>query len=161
MLIRYSLALALGLNNFYFLYLILSPLTIYICYFIFNVFFNASLSGNLITVNNIPVVLIDACIAIPAYYLLLCLAFLTPMTIRKRVLLIVFSFSSFLVLNIARIIFLVLISKYEIFRIAHLFFWYGLSTFFVVLIWFAGAKIFKIKEIPVYSDLKYLREKIN
>jgi hypothetical protein len=38
----------------------------------------------------------------------------------------------------------------------HYFIWYFLSTVIVVLIWIYNVKKFKIKSIPVYSDLKWV-----
>ena len=34
--------------------------------------------------------------------------------------------------------------------------WYLGSTLFVIGIWFIEVKLFKIKEIPIYSDIKFL-----
>ena len=67
-----------------------------------------------------------------------------------------FTFLSLLVLNILRIFFLslVFVLGASLFDITHELFWYLGSTIFVVGIWFAGVKIFKVKEIPFYSDLK-------
>jgi hypothetical protein len=43
-----------------------------------------------------------------------------------------------------------------LFDIAHKFLWVIGSVIFVVGIWFITLKLFKIEEIPFYSDLSYL-----
>jgi hypothetical protein len=48
------------------------------------------------------------------------------------------------------------INNFFLFDVIHKVVWHALSTFFVVGIWFAGAKIFTIKKIPVYSDVVFL-----
>jgi len=71
---------------------------------------------------------------------------------------ILFSFLTFLIVNILRIFFLSImaISGSNFFDLTHAIFWYGLSTLFVVVIWFTEVKIFRIKTIPFYSDIKFL-----
>ena len=49
---------------------------------------------------------------------------------------------------------------FSFFDITHKVFWYFISTIFVVGIWFIEIKIFKIKEIPFYSDLNLLYKNI-
>ena len=46
------------------------------------------------------------------------------------------------------------------FDFTHLLFWYLLSTIFVVAIWFLIVKIYKIKEIPIYSDVMLIYSEI-
>jgi len=45
------------------------------------------------------------------------------------------------------------------FDFTHKIFWYAGSTIFVIAIWFLEVKIFKIKGIPIYDDLKFLYKK--
>jgi hypothetical protein len=45
------------------------------------------------------------------------------------------------------------------FPIAHQIFWYGLSILFVIIIWLFGAWVFRIREIPVYSDVFWIIRK--
>ena len=72
------------------------------------------------------------------------------------------AFAALLVMNILRIVLLIFLFIYGFayFDAAHKFFWYFMSTLFVVVIWFAEVRMFKIKEIPFYSDLKFLYKKI-
>lgn len=141
---------------------ILTPLTVYPVYFFLNIFFNTSLfSDTVILINGFfPIELVPACIAGSAYYLLLLLNLSTP-KIKSRFKLIILSFFSLLVLNVLRILILSILAfnDYSNFDATHKFFWYSLSTIFIVAIWFFQVKKFKIKEIPFYSDLKLLVKK--
>jgi hypothetical protein len=76
---------------------------------------------------------------------------------------ILLSFALFLAINMIRIIALSLVFLEGLpgFIAAHQILWYVMSTVFVVGIWFAEVKIFRIKEIPVYSDLKFLYKKLS
>ncbi len=157
-LIRYIILILLGLPNLWLFYLIFTPLTVYPVFFLLNLFFTASLAGNSISIPLLSdkIEIIEACVAGAAYYLLLILNLAIPMKINKRLKMFLFSFGALLLLNILRIFLLSLlfISGTSFFDITHELFWYLGSTIFVVGIWFAGVKIFKIKEIPFYSDLK-------
>ncbi|MFA4952946.1 MAG: pacearchaeosortase [Candidatus Pacearchaeota archaeon] len=160
---RYLFLLLVGLPNLFLFYFLFSPLTIYPVYFFLRIFFDVSLYGNILYFPNFPPVqIINACIAGAAYYLLLILNLSTPkIKIEKRIKMIFYSFISFLLLNVFRIFILVLLlnSNFAFFDLTHKLFWYFLSTIFVVGIWFFQVKIYKIKEIPFYSDLKYIYKK--
>ncbi|MBU2562063.1 MAG: pacearchaeosortase [Nanoarchaeota archaeon] len=159
-LFRYSFLVLTGFFGLNLLYSLFNVLTLYPSHFLINLFFDANLNENLITVSScFPIEIVGACIAGAAYYLLLILNLATPkINLKKRLKLIVLSFLSFLVLNLIRIFLLSLmfISNSSFFDITHKLFWYFGSTLFVVIIWFAQVKIFKIKDIPFYSDLKFL-----
>lgn len=161
LIFRYLFLILIAFPNLAFFYTIFTPLTVYPVYWLLGLFFNVSfLSDNLILINNfLPIELIRACIAGSAYYLLLILNLSTPkINLKKRIYAIGFSFLAFLIINILRIFILsvIAVSGSQFFDITHKIFWYSLSTLFVVVIWFAEVKLFKIKEIPVYSDLKSL-----
>ncbi len=161
-LIRYAILIIVALPNFWLFYLIFTPLTIYPVYFLLSLFFEPSLIKNIILIGEFPIELIPACIAGSAYYLLLILNLSTPkIKIQKRIKMILFSFTFLLILNILRIFLLslVFISGNSFFDIAHKLFWYLGSTVFVVGIWFIEVKLFKIKKIPIYSDIKFLYKK--
>ena len=158
---RYLILVILGLPFLWVFDKVFLPLTIYPVFWILSIFFSPSLIGNIILINQIPINILNACVAGSAYYLLLILNLSTPeIKITKRIYLIFFSFLSFLFVNILRIFFLTLlfISNSSLFNFMHEFFWYFLSIFFVIGIWFIGVKLFKIKAIPLYSDLKYIYE---
>ncbi|MFH1801300.1 MAG: pacearchaeosortase [archaeon] len=164
-LIRYLVLIAVAIPNLWIFYFIFTPLTIYPVYLLFSVFFETSLSGVSISVSNYPIIeVVEACVAGSAYYLLLILNLSTPnIKLPKRIKMIALSFAVLLIVNILRIFSLGLLAFYSSpgFDITHAVFWYVLSTVFVVAIWFSEVKIFRIKEIPFYSDIKFLYKKSN
>jgi len=161
--IRYSLLILAGISNLFIFYFIFKPLTIYPVYFILNLFLEVRLIGNVLLFSNFfSVQLINACIAGAAYYLLLILNLSTPnIKMDKRISMIFYSFLSLLVLNVIRIIILTLmfLFGFTFFEFTHQLFWYVLSFVFVIAIWFIQVKIYNIKGIPFFSDLKYLYNK--
>jgi len=158
---RYLVLLIVALPGAWIFYKIFTPLTFYPVYFILGLFYNvSSVSEIAFRINNtVPIELIGACIAGSAYYLLLILNLSIPgIKPLKRVKAILFSFITFLVLNIIRILVLAFlaVSGSSYFDVTHILFWYGLSTIIIVGIWFVEVKIFDIKKIPFYSDLSFL-----
>lgn len=162
LILRYALLLLLGLGNLYIIYTIFTPLTIYPVFWILNIFYNPILSNTTITLSNKVIELIPACIAGSAYFFLLILNLTTPMKIKQRTQSLIFLLTSFLILNILRISILSIffINSLSFFDISHKIAWYSISTLFVVAIWFTSVKIFSIKQIPIYSDLKQLAKEI-
>ena len=163
-LVRYVILILIAVPNLWLFYFIFTPLTANSVFFLLNLFYDAILvSGKIIIINRtIPIELVEACIAGAAYYLLLILNLSTPgIKTKKRIKMILLSFLIFLIANILRIFFLsfVAISGSNLFDITHIVFWYAISTLFVVAIWFAEVKIFRIKSIPFYSDIKFLSNK--
>lgn len=117
---------------------------------------------NSILINsNVLIQIIPACVAGSAYLLLLILNLSVPMNYKKRIYSVLVSFIFLFVLNILRIFLLAILfaNKFYLFDLTHKVFWYSLSTILVVLIWFLIVKLFKITEIPVYSDMKQLIKK--
>ncbi len=164
MISRYLILILTALPNLWIFYFIFTPLTVYPVYFLTKLFFDASLFGNIVFIGrSVQIELIRACIAGAAYYLLFIFNMSIPnIKLKKRIMMIAFAFLSFLVLNILRIISLILIymKSNPLFNLTHEIFWYALGTIFVVGIWFIEVKIFNIKEIPAYSDIKFLIAKI-
>jgi exosortase/archaeosortase family protein len=162
--IRYSILIIFSLFNLQIFYFIFKPLTIYPLYFLLSLFFDVSLINNVLLISNqFPIEIIGACVAGSAYFLLLILNLSVPkINLKKRIHILIFSFILLLILNIARIFFLSLIflSGNSLFDTAHKIFWYLGSTIFVIGIWFLEVKIFKLKEIPFYSDIKFLYKSI-
>lgn len=158
--IRYLFILILGLLLPVF-YIIFLPLTIYPSSFLLNLFYTSVINNNSIIINNIVITLSEACIAGSAYYLLLLLNFSVQMNPKKRLYSMLFSFLLFLIINILRItIFSILfLNSFRYFDLTHKFFWYFLSGVIVFLVWFVTIKVFKIQEIPFYTDIKYLYSK--
>ncbi len=162
--IRYLIIILIALPNLFIFYFIFTPLTIYPLFALFKIFFNnVLLTGNTFYFSEGIIEIIKACIAGSAYYLLFILNLSVPdITIKKRLKMLLFSFALLWILNILRIFILTLIfvSESSSFELIHKLFWYVGTTIFVVLIWFIEVKTFKIKEIPIYSDIKYLFNKI-
>ncbi len=160
-ILRYAILLILTFPNLYLFYLIFTPLTIYFSYTLFDIFFEVSLSGSTIFFPGfLNIQFIDACIAGSAYYILTVLNLSTPgIKSQQRLKLLLFTLLAFFLLNSIRIFILglFLISSSPFFDITHRILWYAGSTLFVVGIWFTGTKIFKIKNIPIYSDIKFLQ----
>ncbi|PIN80639.1 hypothetical protein COV11_03705 [Candidatus Woesearchaeota archaeon CG10_big_fil_rev_8_21_14_0_10_30_7] len=116
---------------------------------------------NVILIGNISLEIIPACVAGAAYFLLLLLNLTTPMDKNQRVKSLMFSIGGFYLVNIVRLfLFAILITKsVRIFDLTHMATWYFLSTVLVVVIWFAAVKIYKIKKIPIYEDIRFLFSK--
>jgi len=162
LLIRYAIIFIAGLGNLFIFYKILKPLTIQTTAFLFSLFTKTSISGNLIITQKIIIEIIPACVAGSAYYLILILVLATPnIKFLQRIKILLFSFASLFILNIARVIILTLTSNSVYFEITHLIFWYLISTIFAVAVWITAVRLFKIKQIPVYSDLTFLYSLIN
>jgi exosortase/archaeosortase family protein len=162
MIIRYLIIVLSAFPNLFIFYFIFTPLTIYPIYLILSVFFDVLLIDSILVFNEHSVEIISACVAGSAYYLLFALNLATPkIQLQKRAKALAFSFVSLLVFNILRILILILVLPLggSLFDVVHKVFWYGMNILVVVAIWFAEVRIFNIKTIPVYSDLKFLYKK--
>ncbi len=155
--LRYSILVLFGVLGVGFFHIILYPLTIYPVLFLLKLFFDASLISNILLIEGHSIEIIGPCLAGSAYYLLLILNLSTP-KIKNRINLLIFSLFVLLLINILRIFTLsvIFVSGSPFFDLTHKLFWYFGSTIFVVGIWFLGVKIFNVKKIPFYSDIKFL-----
>lgn len=164
---RYLVLIIIGLfvafsQFFYYLFL---PLTIYPVNFLLNLFYKSLgsiVSSPHLLIGSFAIEIIPACVAVSAFYLLLILNLSTAMSLKKRIYTLLFSFLALLLLNILRIFLLtiLLVNQTTSFDLVHKFLWYGLSIFFVIAIWFLTVFLFKIKNIPIYSDIKFLFKEI-
>jgi len=158
---RYLILVVLGvfISVFYKIFL---PLTIWPVYLLLKLFYGLTIYGSMLDIAGVKIEIINACVAGSAYYLLLILNLTTKMKVNQRVFSIFFSFLALLFLNIIRIFVLSVfyLENFSFFDITHKIFWYALSVLFVVGIWFLTVKIFKIKEVPIYSDIKKLVKNI-
>ena len=156
-MIRYLIALGL-MFSLPVIYKIFTPLTIISTSKVLSIFYDIKVAGDLIIYNSYTIQIIAACVAGSAYLLLLILNLTTQIKLKKRLYSILFTFVLFFIINILRIVTLsvMLFNDSSLFDITHKLFWYVLSTIFVVIIWFLTVKVFKIKEIPGYGDLRYL-----
>lgn len=160
LLSRYFILFLLGIPNLWIFYLVFTPLTVYAVYFILGIFFDVFVSGSIIIVNHFfPIEIIKACVAGSAYYLLLILNLSVPnIKPLKRMKMIFLSFLVLFIFNIIRIVSLsvIFINQNTLFETIHIIFWYFGSMALVALIWFSEVAFFKIKDIPIYSDLRAL-----
>ena len=157
--LRYFLLLIIMIFGLPIIYYVLTPLTIYSAGYIIKIFYSTQIIDNLIIIDSkIFISIIAPCVAGSAYLLLLILNLTVPLKLKKRIYSIILSFLILFLLNVLRIVLLSILLKNNsnLFDFSHKLFWYSLSTLFVVFIWFLNVKIFSIKEIPVYSDIKSL-----
>ena|SRR3989344_2956251 len=163
LILRYTLIIILGLNNAWIFYFVLTPLTVYSSAWILGLIYQevAIVGGNTIVFNGIYADIVGACIAGSAYYLLTILNLSTQMKLNKRIKNLAFLFLAFFIINVIRIVGFAMLyySGFGYFDLAHDLTWYVGSTIIVVLIWFIGVKIFAIKEIPLYSDVRKILKK--
>lgn len=162
--IRYLFLLLVAIPNLGLFYYIFTPLTVYPSYWLFKLFFDSALYQNIILLNSSSIIeIVPSCVMGSAYYLLLILNLSVPgIKLKKRLFMISSAFLTLLIINIIRIFLLgyLYTSNSPLTDPLHIFFWYFLSIVFVLGIWFAQTKIFKIKEIPFYSDVKFLYKEI-
>jgi exosortase/archaeosortase family protein len=137
---------------------IFTAFTIQVTNFVLGFFFNSVVSGNKILLDSAIIELVPACIGVSVYLLFLILIFLMPLAMEKRIKIILFTFISFFVINLIRIVILgiILINNHQTFESIHKFIWYFLNVVIVLVLWFVGIYLLKIKEIPVYDDFKYI-----
>ena len=158
--IRYFIILLLSINALFIIYYVMSPITYYLSLLFLGLI--GSTQGffleKLIVFNGLSISLVDACVAGAAYYLLLVLCLTTQMNSVKRLKAIFFSCGLFLVINVFRItIFsLLAVNGSNYFGSLHLLTWYFLSVIIVVGVWLTTIRIFVIKGIPVWDDIKRL-----
>ena len=148
------------------LYFFLKPLTIYPALLAIKLFYHNTflLPGtNTIYVAGNYVSIIEACVGVAAYYLLIFLNFTTPMKGIVRVKSLAFLAFTFLIINVIRIVLFtgLFVSGYSFFNFAHTVVWYIGSTALIVILWFVNVFVFKIRKVPVHSDIETLIKQIN
>ncbi|MFH1971977.1 MAG: pacearchaeosortase [archaeon] len=164
LVIRYGLAIIIGIffNVFYWLF---TPWTVNLVYWILKGVYNVTLQGTTIMhTSRASFTLIPACVAASAYLFLSILILITrDIDIKDRMKMLVYGWLMILVFNILRIFVLILVYlNYgkNYFDALHLTFWYVLSTIAVVGIWIFLIHVFKVRGVPVYSDIRYVIEKL-
>ncbi len=154
--------LAFILNPFVWYWIFIWP-TMLLPYFLLKIFgFEAVLSLSSFTIysGNYALEFIEACVASSAYFLL-SLLILTTKDIGWKKMLKMFFVGGFLILvmNILRVMIIIIVLLTlggNWFNIIHLTFWKLISTLYVFLVWILLIRWYKIKNIPIYSDIKYL-----
>jgi exosortase/archaeosortase family protein len=155
-------AILLVTINFNLFYVVLAPITLYLSYFIINIFYDAVIIGHSIGVSGFGFNIIDACVAGAAYYLLFFLTIgLKDSSWTKRAKMFFSGALILLVVNVLRIFTLVFLNLEfgrSYFEAVHLLFWNFMSGIFIFLIWLFLIKKFKVDGIPFLLDIKYLFE---
>jgi len=154
---RYFAMLLIGAGNLYVVYKVLTPITIHTVNTVLSIFTKTVLEGNIIHLSNVGIEIVPACVAGSAFYLLLMLLMSTAnIRPQTRIKAIITALVMLFVLNILRILILIPMANASYFEIVHWIFWHFVSIIFVVIVWFSIIKMFKIKEVPIYSDIKYI-----
>jgi len=165
LIIRILIAVILALL-FKFYYIIFTPITLGIVGFFLKLFgYNAimdfSLKKIIIGYNSLDFV--EACIAGSAYFLFSLLVLFTKnLGLRKSLKLIGYGVLLIFSMNVLRIIILIIIlleMGKNWFDLIHLIFWWFVAGIYIAIVWIFLTKKFKIKTIPVYSDIKALLKK--
>lgn len=159
LLLRLLSAFAVGLG-YPFFYMAIAPLTLHWAFFFFNVFQPYSaLIGNTIQTQTASFEFIPACVATAAYILLAIIILLTKdISLSDRVQMFVYGSLAILAFNIIRteLLLLTYFKLDAVYNTLHLFVWKFMSTAFVVITWLVLAKVYKVRAIPVYSDVAHL-----
>jgi exosortase/archaeosortase family protein len=148
-------------NYFYFIF---TPVTVYGSGFLLSLLgYNVIINGNRLSIGDSSFVFIEACIALAAYYLLFLLVIFTKDLGLKKSLRI-FGLGSLLILvmNVIRVDILIILfieASERWFETIHMVFWKFLAGIYVALVWIALTRYYKVKEIPIFSDLKELYKK--
>jgi len=160
MFLRYILLFLFVLTNIF--SFLLPQATIKASFYIISIFTQATLTNSTIIFQSHSIEIIPACIALSAYYLLLILNLSTPMPIKKRAYSLILTFALLFLVNVFRIAVFsfIFVSSQSLFTAFHFITWILLSSIIVFLVWYTGIKVFDIREIPVYSDLKFLVKQI-
>ncbi len=140
-------------------------ITVYPSYWLLNFFYNANLVENSIFIGNKVIRFIPECIAVLAYVALLFLILFTKgINWKKSAKLFILGSLLILGMNILRIVILsVILVEFgsDMFNKFHLLFWNFVSGIYVALVWIFLVLKFKIKDIPIVSDVKELYKRIN
>lgn len=122
----------------------------------FSVRYAITILGGEATIN-----IVKYCVTASAYYLLTILCIITMgIALWKRILMFLIGSALIFGMNIARIVILIIIllNNQGVFQSAHFMFGLLLSVGYVALIWFLLSLLFKVKTLPVISDIRFLTE---
>lgn len=138
------------------IYALFSYPTIYLV----SLFFNSVIQENVLVIGSYSFTFIEACIAPYAYYFILLLVlFCKDLTLILRLKLIAIGWLLIFWMNVFRIvviIFLTLQYGMDMFNIVHMIWWQFLSGIYIALVWIFLVWKYKIRETPIYDDVKYL-----
>ncbi len=158
LMLRISIPLIISVNlisKFFY------PLTIYPPYYLlkimnYQVFI---IPPYIITLENY-IRFSEACAAISAYFLLLLLIILTKdIKVKTGIKIFIAGSAIIYIVNMARIFLLIaILEKYgfSAFQQTHDILWIIFGSLLVALTWISLSRYYKIRTIPIYSDVKYL-----
>jgi len=161
-LIRYCILLGL-MFTLPLIYRVLTPPTVFFSNLLLKSIYQTAVNQTIIfIISKKAIEIAPQCVAGSAYLLLLILNLSVSMNVKKRIYSILLSVFLLFLLNILRIFFLTIlwVNDFQFFQSTHKLFWYVLSTIFVIGIWLLTVYLFKIKSIPIYTDLKYFFDNI-
>ena len=143
------------------IYYIVGPITLYTSYFLLKPFSSATLNGNIISIDGHSLEFIEACAATLAYVLLGILILLTyNIDLKKGIKLFLIGSLLIFIANLIRIealIYIMVNYGMDYFRTLHLFIWKIISSVYAALVWIFLCYKYKIKNIPVYSDIRRIK----
>ncbi len=144
-------------NIFY--HLLLAP-TLHLTKFFFS---EGVIEGTSFLIQGYALNFIPACIATIAYILLALLILSTKdLSWKQRTAMFLTGSIMIFIANMLRIwvlLHFLLTYGYETFSLWHLFIWHGVSSIFVALTWIVLVRLYHVKSIPAYDDLKELNSK--
>lgn len=145
-------------------YLVIAPITFYLSYLLLKIFYNVKSVEGALIINGQIFNFVPACYAILAYFLLaLLILFTKDISFWKGLKMFLIGSAIIFFVNLLRILAIVMIfleKGINYFNAVHLITWKVVSTIFVFLLWIFLTKEFKVKTIPVYSDVKTLIKKM-
>ncbi len=163
LILRLIIILLLPLKIFY---IIFTPLTILPSYFLLKLLNYGILmdyANKYFVIGNYTLDFVPACIAASAYFLLFLLVLSTKdIKLRTRITMLLLGSLLILAMNVIRVeILIIALVEYgkTLFDSIHLIFWRFVSVVYVFFVWILLIKKYKVKSIPVYSDLKELYRK--
>ncbi len=160
LIFRVLLAFLIRPEFFYFSLLFLTMAFPYLFLKLLNYDVGFIFSSKILIVNGIEFEFVKACIATSAYYLLALLILATKdIGLKKSLKMFLLGSLLIFIMNILRVILLIIVVMnlgVDWFDAVHLTFWYVVSSVYVFLVWIFLIRLYKIKNIPIYSDLAYL-----
>ena len=165
LVIRVVLALLI-LFSYKLFYSILIPITLYTSFYLLKMLnYGVNLQETAIVTDSHILTFIPACTALSAYILLGLLILLTKgIKLKTGFKMLLLGSLMIFTANIIRIDSLIIVlinGGKNYFETLHLFIWKILSSIFVAFVWIFLIKRYKIKSVPIISDIKYLRKTVH
>jgi len=166
LIIRVLLTISILLIPAYFLQQLLQDITIQATYKVISLIEPSpwlgaySISHAIQLSDGTTINIVKYCVTSSAYYFLAILAVITKgIPITKRIGMFLLGAVSIFIMNVFRIFILIKILvgySPDLFQLAHTTLSAILSIFYVIIVWILLSLIFKVKTVPIYSDVKDL-----